>query len=158
MSHFISYQLSVISYQKSIIIRRRLCLLYAHAVQTFDNGYLCPLSKETYYSVKRDLLQCYLCLLYAHAVQTFDNGYLCPLSIETYYRVKRDLLQCQKRPTTVSKETYYSVKRDLLQCQKRPTTVLPLSSALWQQHLLTLLLVLLPGLAILPLSPIEYVL
>jgi len=45
-------------------------------------------SKETYYSVKRDL------------------------SKETYYSVKRDLLQCQKRPTTVSKETYY--KRDLL--------------------------------------------
>jgi len=58
--------------------------------------------KETYYSVKRDLLQC----------QKRPST----VSKETYYSVKRDLLQCQKRPTTVSKETYYSVKRDLLQC------------------------------------------
>jgi len=72
--------------------------------------------KETYYSVKRDLLQC----------QKRPST----VSKETYYSVKRDLLQCQrdllqcqKRPTTVSKETYYSVKRNLLQCQKRPTTV-----------------------------------
>ena len=42
-------------------------------------------SKETYYSVKRDLLEC-----------------------------QKDLLQRQKRSTIVSKETYYSVKRDLL--------------------------------------------
>jgi hypothetical protein len=41
-------------------------------------------SKETYYSVKRDLLQC----------QKRPTS------------VKRDLLQCQKRPNTVSKETY----------------------------------------------------
>ena len=67
-------------------------------------------SKETYYSVKRDLLQC--------------QKRPPTVSKETYYSVKRDLLQCQKRPTTVSKETYYSVKRDLLQCQKRPTTCL----------------------------------
>ena len=66
-------------------------------------------SKETYYSVKRDLLQC--------------QKRPTTVSKETYYSVKRDLLQCQKGPTTVSKETYYSVKRDLLQCQKRPTTV-----------------------------------
>jgi len=45
-------------------------------------------SKETYYSVKRDLLIGYTLSIF--------------------------LLQCQKRPTTVSKETYYSVKRDLL--------------------------------------------
>jgi len=50
-------------------------------------------SKETYYSVKRDLLQC----------QKRPST----VSKETYYSVKRDLL--------VSKETYYRVKRDLLQ-------------------------------------------
>jgi hypothetical protein len=65
-------------------------------------------SKETYYSVKRDL-QC----------QKRPTS----MSKETYYSVKRDLLQCQKRPTSMSKETYYSVKRHLLQCQKRPTTL-----------------------------------
>jgi hypothetical protein len=54
-------------------------------------------SKETYYSVKRDLLQC--------------QKRPTTVSKETCYSVKRDLLQCQKRPTTVSKETYYSVKR-----------------------------------------------
>jgi hypothetical protein len=46
-------------------------------------------SKETYYSVKRDLVQC----------QKIPST----VSKETYYSVKRDLLQCQKRPTTVSK-------------------------------------------------------
>ena len=51
-------------------------------------------SKETYYSVKRDLLQC--------------KKRPTTVSKETYYSVKRDLLQCQKRSTTVSKETYYS--------------------------------------------------
>ena len=51
-------------------------------------------SKETYYSVKRDLLQC--------------QKRPATVSKETYYSVKRDLLQCQKKPT--------SVKRDLLQC------------------------------------------
>jgi len=54
-------------------------------------------SKETYYSVKRDLLHC--------------QKRPTTVSKETYYSVKRDLL---KRPTIVSKETYYSVKRDLL--------------------------------------------
>jgi hypothetical protein len=64
-------------------------------------------SKETYYSVKRDLLQCQkrpttgVSSLMASIVSTTT------VSKETYYRVKRDLLQCQKRPTTVSKETYY---------------------------------------------------
>ena len=75
-----------------------------------------PVSEETYYSVKRDLLQC--------------QKRPTTVSKETYYSVKRDLLQCQKRPTTVSKETYYSVKRDLLQCQKRPTTCLPCEQGL----------------------------
>jgi len=46
-------------------------------------------SKETYYSVKRDLIQC--------------QKRPTTVSKETYYSVKRDLLQCQKRPTTVSK-------------------------------------------------------
>jgi len=49
--------------------------------------------QETYYSVKRDLLQC--------------QKRPTTVSKETYYSVKRDLLQRQKRPTTVSKETYY---------------------------------------------------
>ena len=39
-------------------------------------------SKETYYSVKRDILQC--------------QKRPITVSKETYYRVKRDLLQCQK--------------------------------------------------------------
>ena len=58
-------------------------------------------SKETYYSVKRDL----------HRNQR--KRLQAMVSKETYYSVKRDLLQCHTRPTTVSKETYYSVKRDL---------------------------------------------
>ena len=62
-------------------------------------------SKETYYSVKRDLLKC--------------QKRPTTVSKETYYSVKRDLLQCQKRPTKVSKETYYSVKRDLLTCRTK---------------------------------------
>jgi hypothetical protein len=65
------------------------------------------MSKETYYTVKRDLLYC--------------QKRPTTLSKETYYTVKRDLLHCQKRPTILSKETYYTVKRDLLHCQKRPT-------------------------------------
>jgi len=59
-------------------------------------------SKETYYSVKRDLLQC-------------QNKPII-VSKETYYsvsdhggalliKVKRDLLQCQNKPIIVSKET-----------------------------------------------------
>ena len=67
------------------------------------------MSKETYFSFKRDLLQC--------------QKRPTTVSKETYFSVKRDLLQSQKRPITVSKETYFSVKRDLLQCQKRPITV-----------------------------------
>jgi hypothetical protein len=42
--------------------------------------------KETYYSVKRDLLKC--------------QKRPTTVSKETYYSVKRDLLKCQKRPTT----------------------------------------------------------
>ena len=49
------------------------------------------LLQETYYIVKRDLLQC--------------QKRPTTVSKETYYGVKRDLLQCQKRPTKVSKET-----------------------------------------------------
>ena len=48
-------------------------------------------SKETSYSVKRDLVQC----------QKRPST----VSKETYYNIKRDLLQCQKKPRTVSKET-----------------------------------------------------
>jgi len=42
---------------------------------------MCHVSKETYYSVKRDLLQC--------------QKRPTTVSKETYYSVKRDLLQCQ---------------------------------------------------------------
>jgi hypothetical protein len=62
-------------------------------------------SKETYYSVKRDLT--------SQSVNVTSQKRPTTVSKETYYSVKRDLLQCQKRPTTVSTETYYSVKRDL---------------------------------------------
>ena len=69
----------------------------------FDKGPT-TMSKETYYNVKRDLLQC--------------QKRPTTMSKETYYNFKRDLLQCQKRPTTMSKETYYRVTcRTLL----RPT-------------------------------------
>ncbi len=72
--------------------------------------------KETYYSVKRDLLQCQKRPITKRPITVSKETYY----KETYYSVKRDLLQCQKRPITkrpitVSKETYYSVKRDLLQ-------------------------------------------
>jgi hypothetical protein len=53
-------------------------------------------SKDTYYSVKRD-----------------------PIQYKYFLLIEADSM----RPITVSKETYYSVKRDLLQCQKRPNTV-----------------------------------
>ena len=72
------------------------------------------MSKETYYSVKRDLLQCQKRIFVFRDIELRSNHHNM-----TYYSVKRALLQCQKRPTTVSKETYYSVKRALLQCQKR---------------------------------------
>jgi hypothetical protein len=70
-------------------------------------------SKETYYSVKRDLLQ-------------WGDGYrYTAAGAHAYYSVKRDLLQCQKRPTTVGRwiPLYSSWRARLLQCQKRPTTV-----------------------------------
>jgi len=53
-------------------------------------------SKETYYSVKRDLLQ----------------GQKRPPS-EAVWPDRALCLQCKKRPTIGSKETYYRVKRDL---------------------------------------------
>jgi len=54
---------------------------YADTQQGFERW----LSKEPYYTVKRDLLYC-------QKRPTI-------LSKETYYTVKRDLLYCQKRPT-----------------------------------------------------------
>ena len=60
------------------------------------------MSKETYYNVKRDLLQC------QKRPVTGSKSFV--------------LYDCLKRPITMSKETYYNVKRDLLQCQKRPIT------------------------------------
>jgi hypothetical protein len=65
------------------------------------------MSKETYYSVKRDLLQC--------QKTEEDRG----RQRKTEEDRGRQELLCQKRPTTVSKETYYSVKRDLLQCHTK---------------------------------------
>jgi hypothetical protein len=109
-------------------------------------------SKETYYSVKRDLIQ-YKYLLFIEAdsmlrtqepvlyqaqreserererallgTTAHNRDFFFPVfyHAQRNYSVKRDLIKCQKRPITVSKETYYSVKRDLLQCQKRPITV-----------------------------------
>jgi hypothetical protein len=68
-------------------------------------------SKEIYYIVERDLLQC------QKRPSTLYS------SLQDLYTVKD--LQCQMRPITVSKEIYYIVERDLLQCQKRPySTVL----------------------------------
>jgi len=85
-------------------------------------------SKETYYSVKRDLLQwiefgCWkqLAGLKFERVINQPTDQRCPSEVHTIYVLR--YVQCQKRPITVSKETYYSVKRDLLQCQKRPFTV-----------------------------------
>jgi hypothetical protein len=57
-------------------------------------------SKETNYSVKRDLLQCQ------------KRASLPPASLPACLPACLPALK-------VSKETYYSVKRDLLQCQKR---------------------------------------
>ena len=52
---------------------------------------LYTVSKETYYSAKRDLLQCLV-----HSQKCSIQCQKRPIS------VKRDLLQCQKRPITVS--------------------------------------------------------
>jgi hypothetical protein len=65
-------------------------------------------SKETYCSVKRDLLQC-------------------------QKRPTLSMALTHTRPITVSKETSCSVKRDLLQCQKRPTLSMELTHT--QPHL-----------------------
>jgi hypothetical protein len=62
-------------------------------------------SKETYTSVKRDLLQTYVVCRYW--------GVLWCDVAEVRTSVRRDLHYCQKRPTLLSKETYTSVKRDL---------------------------------------------
>jgi hypothetical protein len=113
---------SLLCEEEDTCVRRRIHVCHMMCVSTQEHveGHSWKqqtkrVSKETYYSVKRDLLQC--------------QKRPTTVSKETYYRacrrsllkatnqksVKRDLLQCQKRPTTVSKETYYSVKRDLLQ-------------------------------------------
>ena len=77
----------------------------AHSLHLDDTDIDCDRSKETYYSVKRDLLQCQ---------KRPDASHGCS--------------HIQKRLVTVSKETYYSVKRDLIHhgcshIQKRPITV-----------------------------------
>jgi hypothetical protein len=81
-------------------------------------------SKETSYSVKRDLLQCQkrpltvcVCLCVCVCVCVMHDV------LAQHSCVCVCVCVCQKRPLTVSKETSYSVKRDLLQCQKRPLTV-----------------------------------
>ena len=74
------------------------------------------MSKETYYSIKRDLLSC---LLYNYRRYSSDTK-------ETYYSIKRDLLQYQKKKETystvivVTVPTHVSVT-GMLQRQKRPT-------------------------------------
>ncbi len=70
---------------ESYLVRARACVCKEGMCQKRPS----TVSKETYYSVKRDLVQC----------QKIPST----VSKETYYSVKRDLLQCQKRPTTVSK-------------------------------------------------------
>ena len=102
------------------------------------------MSKETYYSVKRDLIQ-YKYLLFIEAdsmlrtqepvlyqaqreserererallgTTAHNRDFFFPVfyHAQRNYSVKRDLIKCQKRPITVSKETYYSVKRDPIQ-------------------------------------------
>jgi CRP-like cAMP-binding protein len=62
-------------------------------------------SKETYYSVKRDLLQCQKIHI--------------TVSKETYYSVKRDLLQCQKRPITVSDDGLYVLIKGRIKLKSR---------------------------------------
>ena len=64
------FTLSIV-YEPALICN---ALIHAHIPTT--------VSKETYYSVKRDLLQC--------------QKRPTTMSKETYYSVKRDLLQCQK--------------------------------------------------------------
>jgi len=65
-------------------------------------------SKETEYSVKRDLVQC------QKRPSTVSKG--------TYYSVKRDLLQCKKRPTTYI-QTNYSRTIYKNQCAAEPDIV-----------------------------------
>jgi hypothetical protein len=81
------------------------------------------LSKETYYTVKRDLLYCQKrpTILSKETYHTLKRDLLKVSGPETHCTVKRDLLYCQKTPTILSKETYHTVKRDLLYSQKRPT-------------------------------------
>jgi len=78
-------------------------------------------SKGTYYSVKRDLLQCQKRPATVPSHETaHSQGQKRPTTVskETYYSVKRDLLQYRHTRRRTRK-----AKRDLLQCQKRPTTV-----------------------------------
>ena len=76
------------------------------------------MSKETYYSVKRDLLQCQkrhttvsnLSLGHGGEGSRVIEGSRVKRSgvigEAEGVSIERDLLVCQKRPTTVSKETY----------------------------------------------------
>ena len=80
------------------------------------------MSKETYYSVKRDLLYV---AVYAVAVLVLLSTLPSPRAPCWW-----QYTQCQKRPSTVSKETYYSVKRDLLYVAVYAVAVLVLLSTL----------------------------
>jgi hypothetical protein len=105
-------------------------------VWAYQKAYLVSVSKETYYSVKRDLMVLFFLLVF---LGVFCGGCLSFLSfccevwtccevcchcicIYTYNCISETPCAYHKAYlVSVSKETYYSVKRDL-KCQKRPTT------------------------------------
>jgi hypothetical protein len=76
-------------------------------------------SKETYYSVKRDLLQCQTRPTTESKETYYSNDTLYKgLFVWTFFHQKIPLIDYQgetEENVIVSKETYYSVKRDLLQ-------------------------------------------
>jgi len=76
--------------------------------------------KETYYNMKRDLLQ-YEKRPITTRITCLYFKRLSRLCIAT--NMKRDLLAYEKRPITIWKETYYNMKRDLLQYRKRPIAI-----------------------------------
>jgi len=75
-------------------------------------------SKETYYSVKRDLLQC-------QKRPTEERSVRIARVRERAFYQELSLIECQKRPTTV--------------CQKRPTTVSKEERAFYEELSLNLI-------------------
>ena len=94
----------------SIIILHTALSLYTHCTLSTLSS-----SKETYFSVKGDLLQCQIdlfCILHSLSLRPPPAAH-CTLPLRT--------------ALSSSKETYFSVKGDLLQCQKRPILHIALS-------------------------------